>query len=112
MKNLKKISVFLMLLLISVNATSEPSMSDVVYAELGNVDVKSNTLVVAGNTYSYKLDVDNSSYKSDQDIATSLTLRQLKPGNMYYFEMIYKGRNKRNTRFSDIIFISESAPSE
>jgi len=112
MKNLKKVSMFLLLLLISVNAISEPSVSELVYAELGKVDARSNTLVVAGNTYSYKLDVENSSYKSDQDIATGLNLRDLKPGNMYYFEMNHKGQNKRNSRFSDIIFISESAPSE
>ncbi len=111
MKNVKKVYMSLVLMLISVNALSDPSVSELVYAELDQVNVRNNSLVVAGNTYRYKLDVENSSYRSDQDIATSLTLRALKPGGMYYFEMIQKGKTKNN-RFSDIIFISESAPSE
>lgn len=93
-------------------AMAEPSSTELIQAELDQVDVRNGTVVVAGNSYRYQMDAKNSSYRSEQDIAAGLKLRDLKPGNVYYFELIIRGENKRSERYSDIIFISESAPSE
>ena len=112
MKIFKKISLSFILVLISVNAFSEATMTEVVYAELDQVDAGAGTLVVAGNSYRYQLDLKNSSYQTKQDHEGALNLNQLKPGNMYHFEMMIKGENSSRARFSDIIFISENPPLE
>ena len=110
-KKLNIVIAVAMLTLMSM-AMAEPSSTELIQAELDQVDVRNGSLVVAGNTYRFKMDAENSSYRSEQDIASGLKLRDLKPGNVYYFELIIRGENKRSARFSDIIFISESAPSE
>ncbi|WP_223788874.1 hypothetical protein [Marinicella meishanensis] len=112
MKKLLNILMVMALMSFTSAALAEPSSTEVVQAQLDQVDVGNRSLVVAGNTYRFKMDAENSSYRSEQDQANGLELRDLKPGNVYFFEMIIRGENKRSARFSDIIFISESAPSE
>ena len=111
----KKHSIKLLLLLLVV-ATATLShngfMSQLINSELDNVDARTSTIIVAGKTYKYKLDVENSSYLFPADAKTSLSLSQLRAGEKYYFEIVSRGKDMQDNKFNEVIFISNQKPSE
>jgi len=100
-----------MLIVMSVSANAQV-MTNLVYQELDKVDVKSKTVVIAGKPYQYRLDVEGSSYRFEDDAKTSRSLNQLKTGEKYYFQLMAKGDDIKRQNYKYVIFISESKPSE
>ncbi|TDR18420.1 hypothetical protein [Marinicella litoralis] len=102
----------LLLIFALFNQVNAQVMTELVYMEVDQVDTKSKTVVLAGRPYQYKLDIENSSYRFEEDAKTSVSLSQLKMGEKYFFQLMAKGSDVKNKNYTNIIFISKSKPSE
>jgi hypothetical protein len=113
MNSIKQKTFLILLMLVGILGVASAQMTtNLIFQELDAVDVKSNTVVIAGKPYKYALDVKNSSYRFEADAKTAISIRQLKEGEKYHFELMAKGKDIEAQNFSTVIFISKSKPSE
>jgi len=93
-----------------VSADKSAAMTKLIYAELDQVDHRNKTVVVQGKQYTYNLDLDVSMYRSQEDVKTSLTLKKLKQGEQYYFQIVARGENYKSGKYNEIVFIAKLPP--
>lgn len=112
MKTLKMTIITLLILSVMFSSVNAQMMTKLVYKELDKVDTNSKTVVVDGKPYKYKFDVNNSNYRFEDDAKTSVSLNQLKVGEMYYFQLMNNDNDSKSRKYTFITFISKSKPSE
>ena len=111
MKN-NKVSLYLMmaLLLFSVGIFAQDGdeyFVDSIQATVDSVNNRSRTVTINGKSYKYDIDVSKSDYSEEEAKTALVPLRDIEPGERYYFTLYYYGRNNEDAK---IVFVSTTQP--
>ncbi len=111
---MKKLMLMTGLLLVSGLSLAQQDryVTRLIESSLDDVNIGSGTVIVQGRSYKYRLEANKSQAYLDEDINKALSIRDLKPGEVYFFELYSKADVPELSDFKQIIVVAKEKPAE